>query len=147
MYICTWKHRGERPFGTLYCSWTDNIKTNLIEVLCKGADWIQLVEDVFQWQHFVNYYLSMALGPFVRSWPLFSFLILYTVGRTARTRDQPVARPLLIHRTTQTQNKGTQISMPRVAFEPTTLVFERAKTVLVLDREATVIGFGNYWIP
>jgi hypothetical protein len=30
--------------------------------------------------------------------------------------------------------------MPRVAFEPTIRVFERAKTVHALDREATVIG-------
>jgi hypothetical protein len=32
----------------------------------------------------------------------FSFLILYTVGRTTWTGDQPVARPLPTHRTTQT---------------------------------------------
>jgi hypothetical protein len=34
----------------------------------------------------------------------FSFLILYTVGRTPWKEDQPVARPLPTHRTTQTQN-------------------------------------------
>jgi hypothetical protein len=39
---------------------------------------------------------------------------------------------------TQTQNKQT--SMPQVGFEPTIPVFERAKTVHVLDRAATVIG-------
>jgi hypothetical protein len=33
----------------------------------------------------------------------FSFLILYAVGRTPWTGDQPVARPLPTHRTTQTQ--------------------------------------------
>jgi hypothetical protein len=54
--------------------------------------------------------------------------------------DQPVARPLLTHRTTQTQNKRTQTSIRRVGFEPTILGFERAKTVHVLDRAATVIG-------
>jgi hypothetical protein len=37
----------------------------------------------------------------------FSFLILYTVGRTPWTGDQPVPRPLPTHRTTQTQNKRT----------------------------------------
>jgi hypothetical protein len=31
--------------------------------------------------------------------------------------------------------------MPRVGFEPTTPVFERAKTVHVLDLAVTVIGF------
>jgi hypothetical protein len=60
-----------------------------------------------------------------------------TVGRTPCTGDQPVVRPL----PTQTQNKGTQTSMPPVEFEPTFPVFERAKTVHVLDRAATVIGF------
>jgi hypothetical protein len=33
--------------------------------------------------------------------------------------------------------------MPRVGFEPTIRVFERAKTVHVLDRGATVIGLLN----
>jgi hypothetical protein len=47
----------------------------------------------------------MALQPFVGPWPLFSFLILCTIGRTPWTGDQPVARPLPIHRTTQTHNK------------------------------------------
>jgi hypothetical protein len=31
--------------------------------------------------------------------------------------------------------------MPRVGIEPTTLVFEGAKTFHVLDRAATVIGY------
>jgi hypothetical protein len=78
-------------------------------------------------------YLPMALQPFVGPWPLFSFLILYTFGRTPWTRDQPVARPLPILRTTQTQNKCKQTSMPRVGFE--------AETVHALDHAATVIGF------
>jgi hypothetical protein len=51
-----------------------------------------------------------------------------------------VARPLSTYRTTRTQNKRTQTYMPLVGFEPTVPVFERAKTVHVLDRAATVIG-------
>jgi hypothetical protein len=53
--------------------------------------------------------------------------------------DQPDAKPLLTHRTTQKQNKRTQTSIPRVGFEPTTPEFKREKTVHVLDRAATVI--------
>jgi hypothetical protein len=68
------------------------------------------------------------------------FLNLYTVGRTPWTEDQPVARSLPTHRRTETQNKLTQISMSRMGFEPTSPVFERAKTVHSLDRAATVIG-------
>jgi hypothetical protein len=70
----------------------------------------------------------------------FSFLIQYTVGRTPWTEDQPIARPLPTHSTTQTQNKCTQTSIPWVGFEPTIPVFERAKTSHALDHAATVIG-------
>jgi hypothetical protein len=49
---------------------------------------------------------SMALQPFVGPWPLLQFRnLFYTDGRTRWTSDQPVARPLPKHRTTQTQNK------------------------------------------
>jgi hypothetical protein len=92
------------------------------------------------------YFLSLSLSLSMLYSPLnfcrFSrFLILYTVGRTPWTGDQPVARQLPTHRTVQTQNKRTKTSMPRLGLEPTTPVFERAKTVHALDRAATVIGF------
>jgi hypothetical protein len=45
-----------------------------------------------------------------------------------------------LHRTTQTQNKRIQTSMPLAGFEPTIPVFKRAKTFHALDRAATVIG-------
>jgi hypothetical protein len=61
--------------------------------------------------------LSIYLQPFFGPWPILSSLTLHTVGRTPWTGDQPVAWPLPIHRTTQTQNKRTQTSMPRVGFE------------------------------
>jgi hypothetical protein len=72
--------------------------------------------------------------------PIFQFLNLYTVGRTPWMGDKPVARPLPTHRTTQTQKKRTHTCMPRVGFESTILVFERAKTVHALDWAASVIG-------
>jgi hypothetical protein len=78
--------------------------------------------------------LLLDLGRFI------SFLILHIVGRTPWPSDQPVARPLPTHRTTQTRNKRTQTSMPLVGFEPTIPVFERAKIVHALDLAATVIG-------
>jgi hypothetical protein len=46
---------------------------------------------------------------------------------------------------TQTQNKRTQTSMPQMGFEPTIPAFERAKTVHVLDRAATVITQTCAW--
>jgi hypothetical protein len=60
----------------------------------------------------------MALQPFVGPWPHSEFINLYTVGKTPWRRDQPVARPLPTHRTTQTRYKRTQISMPRGVFSP-----------------------------
>jgi hypothetical protein len=39
----------------------------------------------------------------------FSFLIFYKVGRIPWSGDQPVPRPLPVHRTAQTQNKRTEI--------------------------------------
>jgi hypothetical protein len=70
----------------------------------------------------------------------FSFLILYTVGRTPWRGDQPVARPLRTHRTTQTQYKRTQTSMPWVGFEHNIPAFGWAKTVHALESAPTVIG-------
>jgi hypothetical protein len=76
----------------------------------------------------------------VGPWPLLQFVIFfYTDSRTPWTSDQPVAKSLPTQRTTQTQNKRTQTSMPLVGFEPTIPDFERAKTVHALDRAATVI--------
>jgi hypothetical protein len=83
----------------------------------------------------------MALQPFC--WILVAFKVLdifYTDGKTPWTEDQPVTRSLPTHRTTQTKNKPTQSSMPRVGFESTIPAFERAQTVHALDRAATVIG-------
>jgi hypothetical protein len=86
-----------------------------------------------------QFYLSMALQPL---WTLgaFSIFNLYTVGRTPRMGGQSAWRPLPTHRTTQTQNKRTQTSIPRVGFKPRIPVFDQAKTVHALDRSATVIG-------
>jgi hypothetical protein len=97
---------------------------------------------------FLSLSLSLSLSLWLYS-PLdlgrfFSFLIQYTVGSTPWTGDQPVARQLPTHRTTQTQNERTQTSMPRVGFEPMTPVFERAKTVHASDRVATVIGMFHF---
>jgi hypothetical protein len=83
--------------------------------------------------------LSMALQPFVETWPLFQVLDL-SHGRTPSTGDQHVVRPLRAHRTAQRQNKHTQTSMPWVGFKPTIPVCERTKTVHALYLAATVIG-------
>jgi hypothetical protein len=70
----------------------------------------------------------------------FCFLILYTVGRTLCTGDEPVVRPLPTHWTSQTNNNSTQTSILWARSEPTIPTFERAKAVHALDRAGTVIG-------
>jgi hypothetical protein len=98
-----------------------------------------------QWNFYLSVCLSVCMciylwlcSPLLDLGRFFSFLILYRIGRTPWTGDQPVARPLPTHRTTHRIN--TQTSMPRLGFEPTIPVFERAKRVHALDRAATVIG-------
>jgi hypothetical protein len=69
----------------------------------------------------------------------FQFFVQYTIDRTPWTGNQPFSRPPLLTQRT-TQNKRTQISKPRVGFEPTAPVFEREKTLCTLDKAATVIS-------
>jgi hypothetical protein len=83
----------------------------------------------------------MSLQHSVGSWPLFSFLIPYTVCMTPWTGDQTIARPLSTHRTAQTRNKGTQTSMPRVGFEPTNPMFEQEKNVHASGGTTTLIVY------
>jgi hypothetical protein len=52
--------------------------------------------------------------------------------------DQPVARPLSVHRTTQTQDEHIRTSISRVGFKPTISVSKLVITVNTSDRSATV---------
>jgi hypothetical protein len=81
-------------------------------------------------------------SPFVGLWQLFQFLdpIRVFSRRSSWTGDQPVGRPLPMHRTTQTQNKRTHTFIPLSGVEAKIPAFERVKTIHVTDRAATVIG-------
>jgi hypothetical protein len=85
---------------------------------------------------------SMALQPFVVPWPPLQFRNhFYTDGRTPWTSDQPVARQLPTHRTTQTENKQThRHPWLLIGFEPTIPAVQRTKTFHASDRPAIVIG-------
>jgi hypothetical protein len=117
--------------------------------------WAGLIQDRNQWRALVNtamklrvlkeqfpdfmndIYLSVCLSVYLQSFldlgRFFSFLILYTVGRTPWTGDQTAARSIPTHRTTQTQNKHTQTSMTWAGFEPTNPALDRATTAIGLD--------------
>jgi hypothetical protein len=70
----------------------------------------------------------------------FSFLVLYTVGRSPWTGDQPVARPPRTHRTTPTQNWHSH------SFEPTIPVAEWANRGHAVDREASLSDVKDIYI-
>jgi hypothetical protein len=105
-------------------------------MVMNSTPWLILTNSKFQMHHiYLDFYSPLLdLGRF------FSFLIFHTVGRTRWVGDQPVTRLLPAHRTTQIQNKRTQLSMLQVEFEPTIPVFERMKTVHTLDRAPIVIS-------
>jgi hypothetical protein len=79
-------------------------------------------------RHYSSFIHQWLYSPLLGPGLFFIFVIFFTDGRTPWTGDQPVARPLPTHRTTQ------------VGFEPTIPSFERAKMVDPLDRAATVIS-------
>jgi hypothetical protein len=59
------------------------------------------------------FFFLMALQPFLGLWPHISVAkSFYTDGRTPWTSDQPVARPLPIHRTTQTRKNAQTYKHP-----------------------------------
>jgi hypothetical protein len=94
---------------------TDASRGQLAENLWEGKKfWIEIVRKnetllcsvnisamSYSSVHLLLLWLYSPCGP----WPLFQFTNLYTVGRNPWTGDQPVARPLPTHKTTQTQNK------------------------------------------
>jgi hypothetical protein len=90
---------------------------------------------------YLSIYGSTALVDLGR---FFSFLI-YTQSVGLLGRGISPSQGRYLHRTTQTQNKRTQTSMPRVGFELTIPVFEQEKTVHDLDRAATVIGLSKLY--
>jgi hypothetical protein len=120
------------PILPVYIKLRANVPTGPMEI------------EVLDWKNHLHLSLSLSLSvaptlehrASVKRFVSLQFLNPKTVGRTPRTGDQPIARPL----PTQTQNKHRYTSMPRVGFEPTIPVFERAKTIHASDRAATVIG-------
>jgi hypothetical protein len=87
----------------------------------------------------VNFINPCNSTAFVDLGRFFSFLIYTQSVRLLRLGIRP-SQGRYLHTEQHKQNKRTQTPMPRVGFEPVILLFERAKTVHVLYRAATVIG-------
>jgi hypothetical protein len=52
---------GKRTLGRPRRRWKDNIKMDLREIGIDGANWIQLVQDSFQWRAFVNTVMNLRV--------------------------------------------------------------------------------------
>jgi hypothetical protein len=85
--------------------------------------------------------LLMALQPNLGPGRFFQFLNLKTQLAGLLQHGVDLMHGRYLHRTTQTQNKCRQTSMPLVGLEPMIPVSEQARTFYAFDREATVIGF------
>jgi hypothetical protein len=106
-----------------------------------------LVLFIYPSIHPLSIYLSMALQPFSGLLPLFQFLELFTQSVALNGRCTSPSQGRYLHTGQRKHRINTQTSMPRVGFEPTIPVFERAKTVHAIDRRATAIGLIQYYAP
>ena len=50
---------GKRPLGRRRCRWEDNIKMDLQNVECSGADWIELAQHRDRWRALVNTVMNL----------------------------------------------------------------------------------------
>jgi hypothetical protein len=78
----------------------------------------------------------MVLQPF--GWALVAFQFLNPMHKSVGLFGPGISR-LKAFAYIQTQNKLTQISVPSVGFESTTIMIVRAKKIHALDRLATVM--------
>jgi hypothetical protein len=89
---------------------------------------------------FISIHSSVALQPFVGPWPpQLRNIFTQMVGLLRRVISPSQGRYLNTGQHKHRINAHTDFT-PRVGFEPTIPAFERAKTVHVLDRTATVTG-------
>jgi hypothetical protein len=55
------KPEGRRPLGRPRRRWEDNIKMDLREVGCGGADWINLAQDMDRWRALVYTVMNLRV--------------------------------------------------------------------------------------
>jgi hypothetical protein len=55
------KPKGKRPLGKPRCSWVDNIKMDLREMVWDGMDWIDLAQDRDQWRALVKTVMNLRV--------------------------------------------------------------------------------------
>jgi hypothetical protein len=55
------KPEGKRPIGRPRRRWVDNIKTDLLEIVWGGVDWICLAQDRDKWRALVNAVMNLRV--------------------------------------------------------------------------------------
>jgi hypothetical protein len=101
---CFWTCLYNTPFGRDKKNWEAFIFNTILQLLLHGAYlWDKNIYAIMRPTETVVFFLW--LYSFLDFGRFFSFVILYTGGRTPWTGDQPFARPLSTPRTTQTQKK------------------------------------------
>jgi len=55
------KLEGKRPFRRPKHRWEDNIKMDILEVGCRGMDWIELTQDRDRWRALVNAVMNLRV--------------------------------------------------------------------------------------
>jgi hypothetical protein len=55
------KLRGKRALESLRCRWEDNIKMDLLDVRCRGMDWIKLAQERDRCQAGVNAVMNLQV--------------------------------------------------------------------------------------
>jgi hypothetical protein len=53
------KSEGKRPLGIPRRWWVDNIKTDLLEIVWGGVDWIGLAQDRDKWRALVSVIMNL----------------------------------------------------------------------------------------
>jgi hypothetical protein len=59
--VLTGRPEGKRPRRRPRRRWENNIKMDLREIGIKGANWIRLAQDRFQWRAFVNTVMNLRV--------------------------------------------------------------------------------------
>jgi hypothetical protein len=147
LYRCTLR-KAMQLVGSL--TWFDEIRfttaSSKLHFICK----ILFLITGGQYLYFLPLSLIYFIFFVIIRWALASFsvfLILYTVGRTPWTGDQPFARQLPAHRTKQTQNNRTHPPMPPVGFEHTISLLEKGEDSSCLRPRGHCDRFSNLLPP
>jgi hypothetical protein len=72
------KPYGKRPLGRHKRRWENSVKINLREIGWCGVDWIDLAQDIDQWQALVNTVMNLQV-PFLEKC-LYAIIHTYRAG-------------------------------------------------------------------